>query len=317
MSYPFDQPDLFEKQCDYSRANRYSAVHSLATAISSKPYCSSNFSTGVQIRPKFTALERPHIQINTPWEVKYIVLDVDKPLYELSNWKIKPSLVVLNPENDHYHVYFQLETPVLMGEKANPHPQAYLKAVIKKMITAFDADPNYSGLIAKNPLHHRWQIAPYKGRTTYSLKRLEKAVSGYPQAVKTNLIDSVEGRNCTVFDTLRFWSYRQIQAFQSPLDWDIHVMDKCLSINQMLPIALEDREAFQIGKSVSKWTWRNRNKLNGSFTHRGVMGYGLTRHDTKEAPYLDKETIQAHRQAAAERTIDVLPQLKQGDSYGA
>ena len=302
MTYPFHQPDLFANQCDYSRANRYNTVQRLATAISSKPYCTSNFSHGLVIRPKFTAIECPSIQINTPWEVRYIILDVDKPL-DFPNWPINPSLIALNPENGHYHVYFELETPVLIGEKVNPRPQAYLKSIIKKLINAFDADPDYSGLIAKNPLHRKWQIAPYKGRwTTYSLKRLEKALSCFPQAVKSNLAPNINGRNCTVFDSLRFWSYRQIQTFESPLNWDTHVLDKCLSLNQILTEPLNDREAFQIAKSVSKWTWNNRNKLNGSFRHRGAMGYGMTRHNSKEAPYLDKDTTQARRQAAAERT---------------
>jgi hypothetical protein len=298
------QPDMFASECDYSRADSYRSVHNLATAISAKPYCSSNLSQGLSIRAKYDALEHSSIQINTPWCIKYIVLDIDEPIRP--EWPLKPTLYTLNPENDHYHVYIQLETPVLIGDNANPHPQRWLKQIINRLITMFGADPNYAGLVAKNPLHTKWIVGPGKGRwISYSLKRLEKVVRGFPEAVKLEFNESPEGRNCTVFDALRVWAYRQVHGFASVSPWDNHVLAQCLAINEMLPDPLGHGECIGIAKSVSKYCWLNRDKIGRSYIHRGAMGYGVTRHDSKEMPYLDSAVIAERRYASALRTNQI------------
>lgn len=298
------QLTLLPSNCDFSRADQSNTVRRLASELPLKPYCSSNLAqNGLSIREKYAALEHSSIQINTPWCVKYIVLDVDRPLDQIPTWAIKPTLFVLNPENAHYHVYIELETAVLIGDKANPHPQRWLKSIIKRLITLFDADPNYAGLVAKNPLHKQWQVSPRKGRwVRYSLDRLNKLLTDVPEAVKTTVLDNPQGRNCTVFDTLRVWAYRQVHGFTSPDVWNSHVLSQCLSINSNLPDPLSDNEAFQIAKSVSKWVWLHRDKITGSYVQRDVMGFGITRHHTKEVPYLDPEVVRLHRQQAAERT---------------
>lgn len=297
------QLSLFQSNSDYSRAQDSRTVHRLATEIPQKPYCSSNLAeNGLSIRQKYSALEHSSIQVNTPWCVKYIILDIDTPL-GLPDWPIKPTMIVLNPENEHYHAYFELETPVLLGDKANPKPQKWLRSIIKRLITLFGADPNYAGLVAKNPLHRAWQISPRKGRwVKYSLSRLEKAVIDVPEAVKTSIIENPNGRNCTVFDTLRHWAYREIQVFENAFNWHQHVINKCGAINDQLDDPLGAGEVMSIAKSVAKWCWQNRHKLNGAYVHRGVMGYGVTRHDSPDMPYLDIETVREHRRAAAERT---------------
>jgi hypothetical protein len=305
------QPDMFATECDYSRADSYRTVHSLATAISAKPYCSSNLSQGLSIRAKYDALEHSSIQINTPWCIKYIVLDIDEPIRP--EWPLKPTLYTLNPENDHYHVYIQLETPVLIGDNANPHPQRWLKQIISRLITMFGADPNYAGLVAKNPLHTKWIVGPGKGRwITYSLKRLEKVVRGVPEAVKLEFNESPEGRNCTVFDALRVWAYRQVHGFANVSPWDNHVLAQCLEINKMLSDPLGYGECIGISKSVSKYCWLNRDKIGRSYIHRGAMGYGVTRHDSKEMPYLDSAVIAEHRYESAFRTAQIKRENAEG-----
>jgi len=232
------------------------------------------------------------------------VLDIDEPIRP--EWPLKPTLYTLNPENDHYHVYIQLETPVLIGDNANPHPQRWLTSIIRRLITMFGADPNYAGLVAKNPLHTKWIVGPGKGRwITYSLKRLEKVVRGVPEAVKIEFDESPEGRNCTVFDALRVWAYRQVHGFASISPWDNHVLAQCLTINEMLPDPLVHGECIGIAKSVSRYCWLNRDKIGRTYIHRGAMGYGVTRHDSKEMPYLDKSVIAEHRYESALRTAQI------------
>jgi hypothetical protein len=84
------------------------------------------------------------------------------------------------------------------------------------------------------------------------------------------LKETSDSRNCTLFDSIRFWAYRAKSSFD-----DIHSFKDCLfaeldRLNDTLPFPLPQQELKYIGRSVSDWVW-NVYSGNGSHKRRGIM----------------------------------------------
>ena len=172
----------------------------------------------------------------------------------------QPNVIIFNPENGHAHCAYLLKTPVARHSAARPAPLRFFAAVERGAMRRLRADRNYSGLIAKNPLHSDWR-AEWRHPQPYTLEELADWL--FPWDTEPEASPSVTfgaGRNCTVFEQLRHIAYREVrefkrhgteEAFRSRLE------RVALGINLQFPQALALAEIRSIAKSVARWTWRN------------------------------------------------------------
>ena len=231
-----------------------------------KPYCSDDLAFGVKVRPLKTALRSPYIQVNPPHLRMWLVFDVDRPnagLAWIDGNVTMPNWTARNPANGHAHLAYGLSAPVLIGDTGRNAPIRYLAAVEAAMCAALEADPSYSGLLTKNPLHGRWDVLTGSQRL-YQLADLVQHIDLDVRAFRPRETDAPQvgvGRNCWVFDNLREWAYPRAIEYRGQqgafIHWQADVMRRAALFNGDLHNPLHESEVSHIGRSVSRWTWRN------------------------------------------------------------
>lgn len=236
-----------------------------------KPY-RCNEKGYLRIAGRDTALLSRHIQFNPPGKISWIVIDCDKPniIDELKSKNINfppPNFVVSNPKNDHSHLYFGLELPVLRTENALRNPIHYLACVEHELRRIFEGDPRYSGLIAKNPMHPYWDTE-ILNTDLWMLDDFRKYMTVPSKVPAQALLHSELGRNVTVFETVRQIAYKELLAFRvgggSQEDFFEHLRKECERVNATFGERLAESEIKSIARSVSKWTWWQYTGMKGS-----------------------------------------------------
>lgn len=239
--------------------------------------------------PKAVALRQETIQLNSARQVRYLTFDIDREFgglsWEDANLPI-PNITVINPENGHAHLIYELAKPIWLRKRdddrrGDASPVRYLKAVRKAMQRALGADSHYAGILTKNPLHPHWRTA-YGPVQPYSLDELSAHLDlgEDPSAV---LCDNPEGRNCSLFDSGRLWAYRTKNWYSSLNDFRYGVQDELDRLNSGLPVPLNNREVFGIAKSISQWVWTKYTGTGKHVRRRGIMGL------TADKPLLDRQ----------------------------
>ena len=133
---------------------------------------------------------------------------------------------------------------------------------------ALGADRGYSGLITKNPCHGTWEnhifgVEPYELNYLADFVELEELPTA-PKEV------SGLGRNCAMFDTVRFWAYEAIRAHLSKgFDkWHSEVLEQAKNANDAFIQPLPYSEVKATAKSVARWVWRNHAEAHAKFIER-------------------------------------------------
>ena len=247
MLASLDQPDLFAPE----RWPR-------------RPYCTDDFECGVRIRSLKQALTKSYIQANPPHLRVWSLYDIDRPAGGLA-WEEAnlppPSWATVNKANGHAHLAYGLRAPVLTASmEARQAPLRYLNAVESAFRARLGGDDGFSGLITKNPAHPLWWTL--KGpELAYDLGDLAEWVNldkfKARQGVKVAEVGL--GRNVTVFDFVRMWAYKKVREYKGLrggfVHWQKAVYDRCMARNADFGQPMDSREAYQIAKSVSTWTW--------------------------------------------------------------
>ena len=249
---------------------------SFIEALPTKVRSTDDFQTGTRFRDKKKALDHLYIEVNQLYK-KYIALDIDdSTAYWL--WQEKklppPTFIVINKVNSHGHYLYELRTPIYYTENSRRAPQKYFEATDIALTHRLGADLGYVGHFVKNPLHDHWQTYHHPN-AVYDLedfKEWEIDLRGHRR--KQVLQESLEGRNTTLFDTLRLWAYQVVLQQCSYADFQQEVDNKALGINGMfldcekgiLPV----KEVLSTAKSVGTWTWRHKDTI-GTQKNRGVM----------------------------------------------
>ncbi len=231
-----------------------------------KPYCSDDLEAGVKIRSLRHAVKKAHIQANPPHLRVWSIFDIDRP-GAATAWQdagiAQPSWTTINPDNEHAHLAYGIQAPVLVdGLAARDAPLRYLCAIESMMREKLGADQGYSGLITKNPAHEQWEtlIGPTE---FYDLAELAAYLPGIEKYRPKGRVEEVGlGRNITLFDALRKWAYTGIRQYwggglQGWNAWLSATNSRALVYNADFKTPLGGREVWHIAKSVSKWTWRN------------------------------------------------------------
>jgi hypothetical protein len=240
-----------------------------------KPYCTNDLSYGLKIRPKEKAIRFRYIQPNFPKILIYLMFDVDRDEAGAS-WidasLPKPTFIVVNLENGHAHLIYELLTPVLLWDNASPKPIAYLDAIRRAYAFALGADLGYSSLITKNPSHSTWYT--FASSLQYELGELADYVelpdSHYKQARGIREDYAALGRNCTLFEVGRFHAYDRVSDLSGQEKLYAVVLGYLSTYNATeFAESLPEREVHGIAISISKWTWERRENFKGrSGRHR-------------------------------------------------
>lgn len=263
-----------------------------------RPYCSDD-KTARLIRPLRSALRFPYIQANPPHLHFWMLFDIDRAggglAWEDANLPT-PAWAAINKENAHAHIAWGLSAAVLTGDGARDAPLRYLCAVESAYRDKLQADPGYSGLITKNPLHPLWRVL--RGTThLYDLAELSEYVDLDRHKPKRGKVEEIGlGRNCTLFDWLRQWAYVAVRRHRETRNfvlWQAECYDKALERNGEFAYPLGPRECWHVAASVTKWTWRKDANARAKFIERqrwkgqkGGVASGLARLSASE----DKRT---------------------------
>ncbi|MFW2044232.1 replication initiation protein, partial [Acinetobacter sp. ULE_I053] len=176
----------------------------------------------------------------------------------------------------------------------------YLAKIEQAYSLALGADRGYTGLITKNPCHGTWENHTF-GIQPYDLNYLADFVE--IQELKTDLKEvSGLGRNCMMFDTVRFWAYEAIRAFisGSPDSWYAEVLKVAINANGAFLEPLPHSEVKATAKSVARWVWRNHTAAHAKFIERqamkGRMGDSSHGGKARSAQYSDirQEALKLH-----------------------
>lgn len=229
-----------------------------------KPYCTDNLEFGLSIRPKTTAIARKILQHNKPAEVRWLVFDCDYPdaLGKINSNNLPiPNIFVSNPANGHSHIFYGLNVPVVRTDAGRYNPLRYLASVEYAICKALEADAGYAGLVSKNPLHKHWRTTIHNPNS-YELGELAEYLTlpaKLPKKAKTQGL----GRNCTIFEEVRFIAYENVLKFRIESTKEAFagfILSTCQSVNAGFPSGLDLKEVERIAKSISKWTWKHYTK---------------------------------------------------------
>jgi len=229
-----------------------------------RPYCSNSLAKGLRVRSLKQALSKPYIQANPPYMRVWSIYDIDRPggglAWEDANLP-PPAWATVNRQNGHAHLVWGLSAPVLVDSPdMRQAPLRYLCAVESAFKAKLGADVGYSGLITKNPTNPLWWTLRGR-RMAYELGELAEWVDLSKHAPKRKPEELGLGRNVSLFDWLRQYSYRQIRAYKGGdvrnfVLWQAHLNGKALERNGEFLHPLQGNEVWHIAKSVSKWVWR-------------------------------------------------------------
>ena len=239
------------------------------------PDCTSDINTQAQPyvrgRPRKYALKHSYIQLNPKSMQVFITLDLDYDCGE-EVWDFiycygsiaAPYFIVGNTDNGHAHLIYVLRQPVCTTSLAHFRPLKYLKAIIDAYTELTKADGSYTGHLSKNPWSNRWRTL----NESYCVYDLQGLVTG-------SVIDIFErkptkkprenvaglGRNCSIFEHVRTWAYREIRNYWKGQgnagEWQQAVEEKCNIENRKFDTPLFTSETRQIAKSIANWTWRH------------------------------------------------------------
>jgi hypothetical protein len=224
-------------------------------------FATDDLTRGLKMYPAERALQKAIVQHNAKHSVGWIVYDIDRPESAelLVDDKIPaPNLAIFNETNGHGHFVYGLEAPVHNYEGASAKALRYLGAVDVAMTHLLGADPGYSKLLSKNPFHDRWTTVVYR-HALYDLDELADYLDlKRYQDRRRRLPDVGHGRNCTLFERLRRWAYRERrQPYLSEEMFLEAVRNHALVLNQDFSPPLPHSEVRATAKSVARWTWRN------------------------------------------------------------
>lgn len=273
-----------------------------------KPYCTDHLGDGLAIRALKSAMKRQYIQMNPPHLCFWLTLDIDRPGGALA-WEDAglppPAFAVANRENAHAHITWGLSAPVLTTEAARQAPLRYLNAIRNAYTSLTNADRGYSGLITKNPRNSRWRTL-YGAPKLYDLGELAEYVDlDKFKDTRSNAEQVGIGRNVSLFDHVRKWSYTEIRLFRGPGRqhfevWANHVLSQVEARNGDFREPLPFSEVKAIAKSIAKWTWAQDPAAEARFkAKQSARGRMPAKGDTPRGrPALEDKAVTARLMAA-------------------
>ena len=225
-----------------------------------KPYATDDLKYGIKITPQSAAIRKKYIQHNHPDWLTCLVFDIDKNAYNiLEDSRAKPNLAIFNRKNlDSAHFIYLLKTPVNTGSNGRLKPIRYVQAIEDSLAHYLQADPDYVGLLTKNPKHAQhlthepnsqpWELGHLSDFLDFSQTKKKREVSAH-------------GRHCIIFDRLRFKAYEIVEEYRKAGAFELFkrvLMSYAEENNNFTNLPQLPYSSIKATvKSVSKWTWDN------------------------------------------------------------
>jgi hypothetical protein len=235
--------------------------------LPSKPYCTNQLGC-LLIRPKARALDFAYIQPNPIHRTYWLIFDIDDP--EPRFWPEEdaplPNMQTSNRDNYRSHLIYAVDPAVFTLRQAREKPLRFAADVERALTLALGADPGYSKLITKNPLHEKWQLILWR-EEKYDLAELlayipEKIVEeARNKKLKPRDVFGL-GRNCMTFDAVREYAYSEWRKLKFQYRQEDRLEDRLYSMamdfnNSSFEHPLCEREIRHILRSVCRWTTKN------------------------------------------------------------
>lgn len=264
------------------KTNPHSNVFRLLNEAAYLPYCSYNKQAQLR-RPREVALQYPYMQVNRKDMVSWLVFDLDHT--NIFVWEDEmlpvPNMIVKNPKSGTSHLFYAIN-PVCTSKNALAHPIQYMKAIVDALKLRLDADPSYSGPVAKTPGHPFWKTIEFHTKT-YSLGELAESLelSPLPPWAQKTIEDNSHSRTLQLFDQTRYFAYsivRKERKFGTFESFYKKVSNYANSKNNFKAMGyslnLSIAEINSTVKSIARWTW---DKYHGSARcNIGVMDLDKT-----------------------------------------
>lgn len=238
-----------------------------------KPLAASSKTGPYQHMRRSKALELPYIESNPLVMRSLVITDRDAAG---ADWQAdlsglpEPSYVALNPHTTAGHIVYALKDPVCLTDAARRRPVNLLARIEHGMNTVLGGDASYGGRITKNPLNA--EHITLWGEALYGLRDLAKALdeikalpsTGNPRKTVTT---SAIGRNVSLFDITRRWSYDAIRKGNywhgAMSEWERAVRTHAHEVNETIigndftcgPLSFP--EVHSVSRSIARWVWRN------------------------------------------------------------
>lgn len=267
-----------------------------------KPYCCDDPKMGMVIRPRAVALGKRYIQVNDLYH-RAIVVDIDHD-DAAGRWVdsviAPPSWVAIDKRSGRGHLAWVLKIPVCKTQAGRDHPIRYLAAVEYNITRVMGGDPLYRGLLTKNPFHTDWRVW-WPGRWDYSLSDLSRGLDLFspPRGKKERGV----GRNCSLFDSVRKWSYQSIYGYQTLSEWEKAVNSAAREMNTFAT-PLQGGEVAGIARSVARWTWATLKKGVGRDE------FIEETHTARDQSIRGRRSGERRREASARRKKEFLAALR-------
>lgn len=288
------------------------------------PFCTNDFDAGMFRIRRDKAIEKSIVQHNPDFLVRCLVFDMDKPQGASKYWSAElhwrdvdapePNWIIINPKNGHAHYYYMLTTPVPLTDQSRAKPRKYVASIQRALRKKLNADLGFADLVAKNPLHNKWNSKVTRTET-YSLEELSQYLD--LETIKKAPKRETEGlgRHCILFDELRWWAYSRVTEARDTMNfgaWLNLLLNKAEALNTFRD-RLPQSSINSTTKSVARWTWTKYDG-KGSSKKRG--------RDTAKNHQLELADKQAYsaiktneqRKQTSERKIEVAIRLLQKEN---
>lgn len=226
-----------------------------------RPHATDDFERGTFRRPLDEALTKRHVEFNPYGRVAWLLFDIDRD-DAFESWEDArlpaPNIFIQNRHNGRGHLAYALASPVGTIGRSRPDPIRFAADVQRGMTLRLRADPHFMNRFAKNPKHNDWRTSWFAIKP-YELSRLRDWLDDSDVWRKPGLEHAHGlGRNCALFDTVRFYAYRKVGEFRTLgrfVPWLEHLRIIAFQHNQGFAIPLSISEVRGVAKSVAKWTW--------------------------------------------------------------
>lgn len=236
------------------------------------PYATHSKSGGCYREKKAVAIANfEYIQLNPSTNIQTIVLDCDNNI-NLLDWSVLPcpNLVVMHKDKRNFktHLFYVLAKAVPLNSLQTEKQKTLLTIVKKGLTEKLEADPAFGGLLSKNPFCGAWVARVFR-QEPYTLKELRSYIDddNANEILKAKKAQKSEGfrqwfaevgRNCELFETLRFWAYSQVHFYHGK-SFDAFI-SACLEHattlnNKSFKEPLGYREVQDVAKKIARWTW--------------------------------------------------------------
>lgn len=233
----------------------------MARYLQKRPYATDNLAHGIHQTARESALMMRYIQAN-PRPLAYcLVLDVDHPDALMRAFRTDlpcPSWVAQSPTG-RAHAGYLLAAPFSTEDPTQAKARNLAARVEEGLRRQLDADPGYSGLMTKNPLHADWDTK-WGSNALHTLAQMAAELgSNLPKRfARTDPKDVAGlGRNCLLFEETRVWAYSAVRRYWADGQGAFlqAVRDHLQLLNLQLPLPLETVEVDGIASSITRWTW--------------------------------------------------------------